>query len=54
MALTLHIGMNIMQLDDSIMKHIETTRSEELKEARDLILRIRRRDIYRVIKMITR
>ncbi|XP_074331690.1 uncharacterized protein LOC141668634 isoform X1 [Apium graveolens] len=34
------------KLDDSIMKQIETSKSEELKESRDLILRIRRRDLY--------
>ena len=49
-----HTDMNNMQLDDSIMKHIETTRSEELKESRDLISRIRRRDLYQVMKMIIR
>ncbi|KAK2636446.1 hypothetical protein Ddye_031238 [Dipteronia dyeriana] len=34
------------KLDDSIMKTILTDPQQELKEARDLILRIRRRDIY--------
>lgn len=37
-----------MQLDDSIIKTIETAPNEELKEARDLILRIRRRNLYQV------
>ncbi|WCJ44814.1 hypothetical protein M5689_025465 [Euphorbia peplus] len=34
------------KLDDSILKMIETNSSDELKEAKDLILRIRRRDLY--------
>ncbi|XP_057947916.1 uncharacterized protein LOC131143690 [Malania oleifera] len=34
------------QLDDSIIKTIETSHQQELKESRDLILRIRRRDLY--------
>lgn len=35
-----------MQLDDTIVKTIETSPSQELKEARELILRIRRRNLY--------
>ncbi|XP_074310816.1 uncharacterized protein LOC141646772 isoform X2 [Silene latifolia] len=34
------------KLDDSIIKTIETAPDEELKEAKDLIKRIRRRDLY--------
>ncbi|KAL8471359.1 hypothetical protein ACS0TY_028228 [Phlomoides rotata] len=34
------------KLDDTIIKTIETAPNEELKESRDLILRIRRRDLY--------
>ncbi|GAB4849182.1 hypothetical protein Ancab_003992 [Ancistrocladus abbreviatus] len=34
------------KLDDSIIKTIETAPDPELREARDLILRIRRRDLY--------
>nr|GLL49917.1 deoxynucleoside triphosphate triphosphohydrolase SAMHD1 homolog [Ipomoea trifida] len=34
------------QLDDTIVKTIETSSCQELKESRDLILRIRRRDLY--------
>lgn len=34
------------KLDDSIIKTIETSPLPELKEARELILRIRRRDLY--------
>lgn len=41
------------KLDDSVMKHIETSRSEELKESRDLILRIRRRDLYQFCNEFT-
>ncbi|XP_057769365.1 uncharacterized protein LOC130989400 isoform X2 [Salvia miltiorrhiza] len=34
------------KLDDTIIKTIETAPDQELKESRDLILRIRRRDLY--------
>ncbi|XP_061353748.1 uncharacterized protein LOC133298474 isoform X2 [Gastrolobium bilobum] len=34
------------KLDDSIIKTIETAPNQELKEARELILRIRRRNLY--------
>ncbi|XWS34813.1 hypothetical protein CRYUN_Cryun21dG0069700 [Craigia yunnanensis] len=34
------------QLDDSILRQIETSDKQELKKVRDLILRIRRRDLY--------
>ncbi|KAG8366142.1 hypothetical protein BUALT_Bualt17G0045200 [Buddleja alternifolia] len=34
------------KLDDTILKTIETSSREDLKESRDLILRIRRRDLY--------
>lgn len=34
------------KIDDSILKTIEVSHDQELKEARDLILRIRRRDLY--------
>lgn len=37
-----------MQLDDSIVKRIETTVDQDVNESRDLIRRIRRRDLYRV------
>lgn len=37
-----------MQLDDTIIRTIETAPNKELKEARDLILRIRRRNLYQV------
>ena len=35
-----------MQLDDTIVKRIETSTDRELEESRNLIRRIRRRDIY--------
>uniref|UniRef100_A0A2P2IPZ0 Deoxynucleoside triphosphate triphosphohydrolase SAMHD1 homolog n=1 Tax=Rhizophora mucronata TaxID=61149 RepID=A0A2P2IPZ0_RHIMU len=35
------------KLDDSILKSIETAHDPDLREARDLILRIRRRDLYK-------
>ncbi|KAA8548091.1 hypothetical protein F0562_004648 [Nyssa sinensis] len=34
------------KLDDTIIKTIETAPNQELRESRDLILRIRRRDLY--------
>ncbi|KAL3835566.1 hypothetical protein ACJIZ3_010302 [Penstemon smallii] len=34
------------KLDDTIIKAIETSSSQDLKESRDLVLRIRRRDLY--------
>ncbi|CAI0462536.1 unnamed protein product [Linum tenue] len=34
------------KLDDTILKRIEVDERPELKEARDLVLRIRRRDLY--------
>ncbi|KAL8157104.1 uncharacterized protein LOC141672329 isoform X1 [Apium graveolens] len=41
------------KIDDSIVKYIETAKSEELKESRDLILRIRRRDLYQFCNEFT-
>ncbi|KAK0574269.1 hypothetical protein LWI29_020722 [Acer saccharum] len=41
------------KLDDSIIKTILTDPRQELKEARDLILRIRRRDIYQFCNEIS-
>ncbi|KAK3223298.1 hypothetical protein Dsin_010323 [Dipteronia sinensis] len=41
------------KLDDSILKTILTDPQQELKEARDLILRIRRRDIYQFCNEIS-
>ncbi|GMY13383.1 deoxynucleoside triphosphate triphosphohydrolase SAMHD1 homolog isoform X2 [Fagus crenata] len=35
------------KLDDTILKIIETAPKQELKESKDLILRIRRRDLYK-------
>ncbi|CAA0814140.1 HD domain-containing metal-dependent phosphohydrolase family protein [Striga hermonthica] len=34
------------KLDDTILKAIETSSGQDLKESRDLVLRIRRRDLY--------
>ncbi|KAB2032214.1 hypothetical protein E1A91_D05G367700v1 [Gossypium mustelinum] len=36
------------KLDDTIIKTIETAPDEELQESRDLILHIRRRNLYQV------
>lgn len=41
-----------MQLDDTIIKTIETAPNQELKESRDLILRIRSRNLYQVLKLV--
>ncbi|GAB2275360.1 hypothetical protein Dimus_010120 [Dionaea muscipula] len=41
------------KLDDSILKKIETHPDQELKEARKLILRIRRRDLYKFCNEFT-
>ena len=38
-----------MQLDDTILKTIEIAPDQELAEAKDLILRVRRRQLYQVI-----
>lgn len=40
-----------MQLDDTIIKTIETAPDHELMESKDLILRIRRRDLYQVLNL---
>ncbi|PPD89230.1 hypothetical protein GOBAR_DD13826 [Gossypium barbadense] len=37
------------KLDDSILRQIETSDKQELKKARDLVLRIRRRDLYQSV-----
>ncbi|OMO52792.1 hypothetical protein COLO4_36968 [Corchorus olitorius] len=44
---SIHEPSEFWKLDDSILKQIETSDKQELKDARDLILRIRRRDLYR-------
>lgn len=43
-----HWLINNVQLDDTIVKRIETSTDQELEESRNLIRRIRRRDIYQV------
>ncbi|XP_058088963.1 uncharacterized protein LOC131235689 [Magnolia sinica] len=42
----IHDPAEYWKLDDTILKTIETAPNEELRESRDLILRIRRRDLY--------
>lgn len=42
----IHQPAEFWKLDDSILKKIETSSKQELKEARDLVRRIRRRDLY--------
>ncbi|KAF7809285.1 deoxynucleoside triphosphate triphosphohydrolase SAMHD1-like protein [Senna tora] len=46
LASSIHQPSEFWKVDDSIIKTIETSSRKELKESRDLILRIRRRDIY--------
>ncbi|EOY00448.1 HD domain-containing metal-dependent phosphohydrolase family protein isoform 2 [Theobroma cacao] len=43
---SIHEPAKFCKLDDSILRQIETSDKQELKKARDLILRIRRRDLY--------
>uniref|UniRef100_A0A2N9ILI2 HD domain-containing protein n=1 Tax=Fagus sylvatica TaxID=28930 RepID=A0A2N9ILI2_FAGSY len=45
-ASSIHQPAEFWKLDDSILKRIEISPEPELKEARDLILRIRRRELY--------
>ncbi|KAK7309686.1 hypothetical protein RJT34_06615 [Clitoria ternatea] len=45
-ASSIHQPSEFWKLDDSILRTIETSSHQELKESRDLILRIRRRDLY--------
>lgn len=42
----IHDPSQYWKLDDTILKTIETAPDQELKESRNLILRIRRRDLY--------
>ncbi|XP_059649018.1 uncharacterized protein LOC132294975 isoform X2 [Cornus florida] len=42
----IHEPARYWKLDDSIIKNIETSSEQELKESRDLIQRVRRRDLY--------
>ncbi|PWA99018.1 HD domain-containing metal-dependent phosphohydrolase family protein [Artemisia annua] len=44
----IHDPSEYWKLDDSILKTIEITDADELKESRDIIRRIRRRDLYQI------
>ncbi|KAL7196827.1 hypothetical protein ACSBR1_036774 [Camellia fascicularis] len=46
LASSIHDPAEYWKLDDSIIKRIETSSDQQLKESRDLIQRIRRRDLY--------
>ncbi|KAK6922174.1 HD domain [Dillenia turbinata] len=46
LASYIHEPAEYWKLDDTILKKIETAPDEELKESRDLIRRVRRRDLY--------
>ncbi|PRQ41162.1 putative HD/PDEase domain-containing protein [Rosa chinensis] len=50
---SIHKPSEFWKLDDSILKKIETSDNPELKEAKDLILRIRRRDLYQFCNELT-
>ncbi|KAE8704963.1 HD domain-containing metal-dependent phosphohydrolase family protein isoform 3 [Hibiscus syriacus] len=43
---SIHEPAEFWKLDDSIVKQIETSDKQELKKARDLVWRIRKRDLY--------
>ncbi|KAL4574087.1 hypothetical protein LXL04_020910 [Taraxacum kok-saghyz] len=49
----IHDPSQYWKLDDSVLKTIETDDADELKESRDLIRRIRRRDLYQFCNEIT-
>ncbi|KAJ9554415.1 hypothetical protein OSB04_018460 [Centaurea solstitialis] len=49
----IHDPSQYWKLDDSILKTIETDDAEELKESRELIRRIRRRDLYQFCNEFT-
>lgn len=49
----IHDPSQYWKLDDSILKTIETDDTDELKESRDLIRRIRRRDLYQFCNEFT-
>ncbi|MFS7994938.1 putative HD/PDEase domain-containing protein [Helianthus anomalus] len=49
----IHDPSQYWKLDDSIIKTIETDDADELKESRDLIKRIRRRDLYQFCNEFT-
>ncbi|XP_061359589.1 uncharacterized protein LOC133303657 [Gastrolobium bilobum] len=46
LASSIYQPSDFWKLDDSILKIIESSSGQEMKESRDLILRIRRRDLY--------
>ncbi|XP_021727013.1 deoxynucleoside triphosphate triphosphohydrolase SAMHD1 homolog isoform X2 [Chenopodium quinoa] len=52
-ASKIHDPAEFWKLDDTIIKRIETDPHPELKESRDLILRIRRRDLYQFCNEFT-
>uniref|UniRef100_A0A803L0I6 HD domain-containing protein n=1 Tax=Chenopodium quinoa TaxID=63459 RepID=A0A803L0I6_CHEQI len=52
-ASKIHDPAEFWKLDDTIIKRIETDPYPELKESRDLILRIRRRDLYQFCNEFT-
>lgn len=49
----IHDPSQYWKLDDSILKTIETDDADELKESRDVIKRIRRRDLYQFCNEFT-
>lgn len=41
-------GVRCFQLDDTVLKMIETAEQPELQQAREVVLRMRRRQLYQV------
>jgi deoxynucleoside triphosphate triphosphohydrolase SAMHD1 len=47
----LHVDLLKFQLDDTIIKGIETAPNNELKKSKEIIQRIRRRELYKVLHL---
>jgi len=48
-----HKGLRYcVQLDDTILKTIETAEQPELQQAREVVLRMRRRQLYQVHRFV--
>jgi hypothetical protein len=49
----LHLDLLKFQLDDTIIKSIETAPNSELKKSKEIIQRIRRRELYKVLWLLS-
>lgn len=47
----LYLDLLKFQLDDTIVKSIEAAPNSELKKSKDIIQRIRRRELYKVVHL---